>query len=180
MNFAERILTELDSRLDSEIQLCLYGRAAFVLGFGEGDFAQSYDVDAVLWLGQDEELQRETNFWDALEQVNEVLAPEGLYMSHLFGEEQVILRPCWLDERVKLDGPWKNLKLWRLSDEDLLLSKLMRDDPQDRRDALYLIKERSWGKEKLSALMNEARVPQIDELLEEFEIAGRKLLEKVS
>lgn len=178
MNFAQRILGELDKRLDSKVELALYGRAAFVLGFPdlENEFAQSYDVDAVLWLGQDAELEQKSNFWEALEAVNLSLASEGLYMSHLFGEEQVILRPSWRILRRSILGPWTNLELSRLADEDLLLSKLMRDDPQDREDALFLVRVNKWDRAFVQALADEARVPEISELQEEFVNAKRRLL----
>ena len=51
----------------------------------------------------------------------------------------MILRPSWRQARLPVAGRWQRLKLWRLDDLDLLLSKLMRDDPQDRRDALFIV-----------------------------------------
>ena len=76
MTYAEQILGELDRRLDAVIDLTIYGRAAFLLGFEDPpeQFSQSLDVDAVLWLGQAEELGRESDFWEAIEQVNAELA----------------------------------------------------------------------------------------------------------
>ena len=58
MTYAERILGELDRQLESPVDLTLYGRAAFLLGFSDPpeQFSQSLDDDAVLWLGQAEEL----------------------------------------------------------------------------------------------------------------------------
>jgi len=38
----------------------------------------SRDVDAVLWLGQAEELQEKTNFWEAIERVNQELSDQEL------------------------------------------------------------------------------------------------------
>jgi hypothetical protein len=178
VTYAERILSELDRQLESPVELTLYGRAAFLLGFSDPpeQFSQSLDVDAVLWLGQAEELGRDSNFWDALDAVNSALAAEGFYMSHLFVEDQVILTPEWRDNRKQVENEWRNLDRHRLGDEDLLLSKLMRDDPQDRQDALFIVGRRGWGIEALERLFTRARVPEIAELEEQFEIASRKLI----
>jgi hypothetical protein len=66
VNNAERILSALDDKLNIAVELTLYGRAAFVLGFKDApkEFAQSKDIDAVLWIGQAGELARTTNFWE--------------------------------------------------------------------------------------------------------------------
>ena len=60
MTNAEQILSLLDSELTSRVELTLYGRAALYLGFPNAprDHALSRDVDAVLWLGQAEELNQ--------------------------------------------------------------------------------------------------------------------------
>lgn len=178
MIYAVRILTELNRRLAQSVDLTLYGRAAFQLGFESPpeEFSQSLDVDAVLWVGQAEELLESTNFWDALEEVNEALAPDGLYMSHLFVEDQVILTPEWRQQRKEVSGSWSNLDLHRLGDEDLFLSKLMRDDPQDRHDALFIVERRGWRGDDIESLLERARVPDIPELEEQFALASEKLL----
>jgi len=103
---AVRILSALDAKLLNHVELTLYGRAALTLGFGSmpEDYALSQDVDAVLWVGQAEELARTTNFWEAIEEVNAELAPEDLFVSHFFEENQVILRPQWRRARVRIGG----------------------------------------------------------------------------
>jgi hypothetical protein len=95
MTNAQRILMLLDAQLTSRIDLTLYGRAALHLGFPSApeEHALSRDVDAVLWLGQAEELSEKTNFWNAIEHVNQELADQELYISHFFTESQVILLP---------------------------------------------------------------------------------------
>ncbi len=82
---AQVILTELDQRLDVAVELTLYGRAAIQLGFPKppADTFLSLDVDAVLWIGQAEELNETTNFWEAVEQVNQSLGDQGLYISQI-------------------------------------------------------------------------------------------------
>lgn len=181
MNYAQKILSELDSHLTSAVELSLYGRAAFLLGFEDPapEFSQSLDVDGVLWMGQAEYLFEETNFWSALETTNENLESENLYMSHLFEENQVILSKDWKKNRVSIAGAWKHLTLLRLSDEDLLLSKLMRDDPQDRHDARFIISRNNWTVDHLMTLFSKARIPDLQELHDEFGKASAKLLKSL-
>ena len=61
---AHRILTALGARLNADVELTLYGRAALHLGFPNppAEFALSSDVDAVLWIGQAQALADQTNF----------------------------------------------------------------------------------------------------------------------
>ena len=91
MTNAERILAELDQRLEASVDLTLYGRAALSLGFESppAEFAQSMDVDAVLALGQ------------------------------------------------------------------ALLSKLMRDDPHDRADALFIARRAGITVDDLPGLLKQ-------------------------
>lgn len=61
-------------------------------------------MDAILPLGwlaaEDENL----DFWEAQQRTNAELEPEGLYVTHLFREVEVILTPDWLTRRVRI--PW--------------------------------------------------------------------------
>ena len=100
------------------VDLTLYGRAAFVLGFKNApkEFALSKDIDVILSIGQADELARTTNFWEAIEEVNREFRDQELYISHLFEEDQVILTFKWSDQRVRINRPWKNLKVHRLGD----------------------------------------------------------------
>src|SRR5262245_50892009 len=108
---AQRILAALDHRLNSRIELTLYGRAALHLGFPNppDEFALSLDIDAVFWVGQAQELADHSNFWEAVEETNRELAAQELYASHFFEETQVILRPTWRQARVQIPGNWKQL-----------------------------------------------------------------------
>ena len=175
---AQRILAALDSRLNAIVELTLYGRAALHLGFPNPpeEFALSLDVGAVFWLGQAQELADRSNFWDAVERTNLELAEQGLYASHFFEETQVILRPSWRQARIRIPGNWKRLHIWRLSDPDLLLSKLMRDDPQDQRDAFFIVEAGHLTNESIREALAQARVPDIAEIREQFERCGKKLL----
>jgi hypothetical protein len=178
---AERILRALDDRLDAPVELTLYGRAALGLGFPNppAEYARSRDVDAVLWMGQAEELAEHTNFWEAIDQLNDQLARDGLYVSHLFSEDQVIVRADWRDQRVPLAGDWRRLQLYRLSDLDLLLSKLMRDDPLDQQDALFIVARSGLSREQIERGLRAARVPAVAELQEQFRLASQRLLQRL-
>lgn len=176
MTHAELILHELDRRLDAPAELTLYGRAALQLGFEHppAEYALSKDVDAVLWVGQAEELAAQTNFWDALEAVNAELGECGLYISHLFTEDQVILGRDWRQNRKRIAGPWDNLAVFRLGDSDLFLSKLMRDDPVDRADAQFIVRAANLDADAIRRAIAAARVPDIAEVREQFAICARR------
>ena len=178
MNNAERILSALDSKLNAAVELTLYGRAAFLLGFKDApdEFAQSKDIDAILWLGQADELARTTNFWEAVEGVNRMFRDQELYISHLFEEDQVVLTPEWKNQRVPIHGSWKRLMVYRLGDIDLFLSKLMRNDPQDVADAKFVAKRAGWNREMISRIISLARVPDIPEIREQFIICTAHFL----
>ena len=142
------------------------------------DAALSKHVDAVLWLGQAEELLA-TNFWDALGEVNREFADRGLFIGHLFREDQVILSPDWRHRRTPIPGDWAKLRLYRLGDADLLLSKLMRIDEADQQDALFICRAAGLDHERVRSEIAEARVPPIPEIEAEFAMASARLLARL-
>lgn len=157
----------------------LYGRAAFALGFKNApkEFARSKDIDAVLWIGQADELLRKTNFWEAVEQVNRDFRDQELYISHLFEESQVILTPKWREQRVRIVGRWKKLQVYRLGDADLFLSKLMRNDPQDLADAKFVIDQAAWSESEVVDIISSARVPDVADVREQFAICATNFMQ---
>jgi hypothetical protein len=177
---ALELLGALDRELDTPVELTLYGRAAIALGFSTPppDAALSKDVDGVLWLGQAEELLA-TNFWDAVGEVNREFADRGLYISHLFCEDQVILSPDWKHRRTPIAGDWAKLRLHRLGDADLLLSKLMRNDEADQQDALFICRASALDLDALRSEIAKARVPPIPEIEAEFAMASARLLARI-
>jgi len=179
MTNAERILRALDAQLNARVELTLYGRAALTLGFSDppDEYALSHDVDAVLWRGQAEALVGSTNFWQAVADVNTLLAEEELYVSHFFTEDQVALTAEWREHRTVVPGTWLHLDLYRLGDVDLLLSKLMRDDPIDLSDAKFIVSSACLDKAVVEDGIARARIPDSQELREEFERASSRLLE---
>ncbi len=176
MNNAKIILATLAKHLDSQVELTLYGRAALQLGFSDppAEYAQSMDVDGVLWLGQAEALMKSGNFWEAVDRTNRELAPEGLYVSHFFEESQVVLTPSWREQRVPIPCNWRQLCLTRLSDRDLFLTKLMRDDPQDIADAQFILDRSGITRDEVTSLIKDARVPNIPEIREQFELCSKR------
>ena len=178
MSNARRILNCLDEKLRQPTELTLYGRAALQLGFDDppSEFAQSLDVDVVLWVGQAEDLLRQGNLWDAIKEVNDELVGENLYISHFFEETQVTLRAEWKECRVPIEGNWRMLNLYRLANADLFLSKCMRDDPLDLADARYIWAQAGWQAEDVRQIVRSARIPDIDELKDQFDRCVRILL----
>ena len=166
MSNSLRLLKRLDELLDSPVELTLYGRAALELGFKtpKPEYSRSLDVDIVLWLGQAED------FWQALEQLNKDFDADGLYISHLFDESQVILSRQWRNRRAAIPLSFSHLKLYRLSDMDLLLSKLMRYDPTDLEDILFIIESANLLPSDISLELNNARIPDLQEINEQFDL----------
>jgi hypothetical protein len=126
MNQPEKILRTLDSHLTRPTRLILYGRAALALGYQAPnlEWFATMDVDAILPM-----LEMTT-----IELTNSQLEPTGLYITHLFTEDQVILAPTWLDKLVPIKLPsLEKLQLFRPSILDLMLTKMMRVAPQRSR-----------------------------------------------
>ncbi|RBP41289.1 hypothetical protein DES53_107120 [Roseimicrobium gellanilyticum] len=168
MSNALKILTTLDKHLTKHTALVLYGRAALVLGFSGSppDAALSLDVDVILTTEQSSELDQDESFWMALEAANGELAPSGLYVTHLFEESQVILRPDWKQHLVPLPVMGcQRLSLSRPHGVDLLLTKMMRGtDPQDMIDAQFIIESEQLTREAIETAVAGARVPDIDDI----------------
>lgn len=170
-NHPLRILKVLDTHLTSDTRLILYGRAALALGFPDPypAFFATFDVDAILPEVEMRAIEGDTQFWDALEKTNKELEMEGLYMTHLFSDQQVILSEDWLlkIEPLKIQN-LRNLSLFRPSTPDLILTKMMRVDPQDREDVKFLLNQLSMPRESLPEIIEGAQVPAIQEIQDAF------------
>lgn len=171
MNNPLTILTALEAHLERPTRVILYGRAALVLGFSEADpaLAATMDVDAILPTVEMAAIEADAQFWRALERANRELEPRGLYMTHLFPDDQVILTPDWLGRIVQL-ASWKGPKLraYRPSTIDLILTKMMREDPQDLTDIAFLLRREPIEAEVLRGAWARARVPGIAEIQAAF------------
>jgi hypothetical protein len=117
-----RILEKFDANLNLPTELTLFGRAALALGFPgtPPNFHKTKDVDAILsleWLAaKDENL----DFWLAQQKTNGELATDGLYLTHLFRESEVIIGIDWLKHRVRLPLQLTKLDVYRPAVIDMI------------------------------------------------------------
>jgi hypothetical protein len=134
-------------------------------------------VDAIIPLTQLDPLRADAQFWEARDATNSELAERGLYMTHLFTEADVFLRPDWLEGRKLIPYPFKHLKLLRPATLDLILTKMMRGaDPEDLADIEFLLKHEPVTKVDLQAAFERVRMPDIQELRDAFATAKSKVL----
>lgn len=183
MNHPETILRTLDRHLIHPVRLILYGRAALALGFPSPDpeFDTTLDVDAILPLVEMESIESDDQFWTALEKTNSELEPQGLYITHLFGEDQVILSRDWLERLVPIELPGLlHLSLFRPSTTDLILTKMMRIDPQDRADIQFLLTQGAPDLKSILTNPESTQLPDISEIISAFEANKEWLLELIS
>ena len=104
---------------------------------------------------------------------NKALEPKGLYITHLFQEDQVFLRPEWEQHIVPvLRPPTRWLRLFRPHTVDLILTKMMRgNDPQDMADVDFLIRHDHITPEQMEPAFATVRMPDIPELRDAFQRA---------
>ncbi len=180
MTNAERILRALDEKLTAPVELTIYGRAALALGFNSKPKGseESLDVDAILPLNQQTEIEKDEQFWAAVDGVNTGLKDDGLYITHLFQEDQVILSEGWLDRRVKIELPGlKHLEIYRPSIVDLLLTKMMRaEDQEDLEDIKFLIHEGKLTEGRVQSAFASAKVPKVPEIEDAFEKRQKEVI----
>ena len=172
MNQPEHIVRTLDHFLVRPTRLILYGRAALALGYPHPlpPFQATMDVDAILPEVEMAAIEADDSFWEAVEKTNDHLRSSGLYLTHLFADSQVILRPEWLQFLVPIHfQDLEFLRLFRPSTEDLILTKMMRIDPQDRSDIEFLLAQTNLNPGALGILLENARIPEIPEIQEAFE-----------
>lgn len=170
-NPSEVILT-LDREMDHEVTLVLYGRAALSLGFEPAplDCHTTQDVDAIISFSQLPQLMEDHQFWDALERANKALEPTGLYMTHLFTEDQVFLRHEWEKYIVPITIPeTRFLKLFRPHALDLILSKMMRgNDELDMADIAFLVGHEKITSTQIEEAFRAVRIPDISDFRDAF------------
>ena len=178
MNNPLRILQTLDRHLAAPAELTLFGRAALALGYAASPpaFAATHDVDAILplaWLAAGDE---NLDFWEAQQRTNSELEPEGLYITHLFRELEVILRPDWFTRRVRIPLELRRLAVFRPATPDLVLTKMARGDENDLADIEFLLTREPLTADQLRAAFTFARVPDIPETQSRFRSAQPKVL----
>ena len=173
MNNPERILHTLDRHLCQPTRIVLFGRAALALGYPAAppEFGVTQDVDALLPAVEMARIEADRQFWDALEAANKELEPTGLYMTHLFTDEQVVLTVDWLQKIVAIrpKTAFRHLELFRPSGADLILTKMMRNDPQDVQDIRFLLAQEKIATAQLTQAFYDARVPPVPEIAQTFQ-----------
>ncbi len=178
-----RILRVLDGHLHAPFTLHVYGRSALALAFPEAPAAMhaTMDVDAILPAKDILMIEASEDFWQAQELANSELGDSGLYFTHLFEDRQVILTPDWLARVVRLPiGGLRHLLLYRPSTEDLILTKMMRVDPQDREDIDFLLNQSDCNEARLKGALDRAIIPAVPEIKEAFERNKQWLLPRIS
>lgn len=174
------ILQTLDARLDHVVELTLIGKSALWLGFDNPptDYGVTQDVDAVVPEQQSDQMNEDLAFWDALTAANADLQAQGIYLTHIFEEWQIILRRDWFLHRIAIPRPQlKHLRLYRPATVDLILSKMMRgDDPQHMEEIRWMIAHEEITRSDLEAAFAAAHIPDDAEIVESFEIAKAKVL----
>ena len=172
MSNAARIVSTLDGLLTRDASLIIYGRAAIALGFENPPEAtlRSLDVDAILTTSYESAFAESPEFWDAQEEVNRLLARDGLYMTHIFPADMVFLRRQWESEVIPTLRPQlKHLRLYRPATLDLLLTKMMRgNDEQDMQDIDFLIRHDRLTQQQVEGAFAEAVIPDNQELRDAF------------
>ena len=173
-----RILQTLDRHLAVQAEITLFGRAALALGYPGSPTAcaATYDVDAILplsWLAAEDE---NLDFWQAQQRTNAELEPEGLYLTHLFRELEVILTPDWLSRRVRIPLELRRLAVFRPATPDLILTKMARGDENDLADIEFLLTHKPLTADQLRAVFARARVPDLPEIQALFRAAEPKVL----
>lgn len=180
MNNPLTILKSLDKNLSHPVSLLIYGKAAIALGFPvpPSDAGTTMDVDAILPMTELDAIVQDEKFWDALDKTNQELESDGLYMTHIFQEDQVILSPNWLENTVPIELGLNHIQLRRPSTLDLVLTKMMRgNDPKDLEDASFLIATGGINPEQLEEAFKTAVVPDVGEIREAFQQAQPSVME---
>jgi hypothetical protein len=131
------------------------------------------DVDAIITISQLPVLMDDSPFWDALDRTNHALQPKGLYITHLFSEDQVFLRPDWERHIVPISRPdTQHLKLFRPHALDLILTNMIRgNDDLDMADIRFLMAQQNITTSQVDTAIKNARIPDVVELQDAFERA---------
>ncbi len=173
-----RILKTLDRHLTWPAEITLFGRSALALGFAQatGLFHNTQDVDGILPLAWLQPPDEHKDFWQAVERTNTELESDGLYLTHLFRETDVILQPDWISRRLRLDLGLRKLTVFRPSGIDLILTKMARGDNDDLQDIQFLLRQDPLTSNQLEIAFDRDRVPDVQEIRELFNRTRPKVL----
>ncbi len=158
--------------------MTIFGRSALALGYPEAPkhFHSTQDVDGILPLAWLKPPETHDDFWRAVQLTNAELEPDGLYLTHLFRELEVILQPDWTNRRLRLNLGMQKLAVFRPATIDLILTKMARADDDDLQDIRFLLLQEPLTKDQLVTAFTRARVPDVPELQELFNRARPKVL----
>lgn len=182
LNRPLKILSTLDTLLNKSVEIVLIGRAALALGYSSPKeaFFSTMDVDSIISESYLPEIESNLDFWEANEKLNHILESEDLYFTHIFEEKQVIIRPQWNLNKVRLyKDKFEKIELYRPHTYDLILTKMMRNDPEDFEDISFLLDQLSEIEiTELPNQVQKARVPDIPEIQELFQDSIKTLKAK--
>lgn len=172
-----RILKALDKNLTLPAEITLIGRSALGYAQAPAHFHNTQDVDGILPLAWLQPPDEHEDFWQAVQRTNVALEPDGLYLTHLFRELDVILQPDWINRRLRLAVGLEKLAVFRPATIDLILTKMARADEDDLQDIQFLLQQESLTREELTTAFARARVPEVPEIQELFNRARPKVLD---
>ena len=109
-------------------------------------------------------IESDDQFWEAVDQTNKALEPSGLYVTHLFADDQIVIRPDWLDRIVPIACGLQQARVFRPASLDLLMTKMMRNDPQEWEDIGFLLRHEQISRCDIEGAVRTARVPDLPEL----------------
>lgn len=177
-----RILRTLDRHLTLPAEINLFGRSALALGYAPvpRHFHNTQDVDGILPLAWLRPSDTHDDFWRAVQRTNAELESDGLYLTHLFRETDVVLQRDWIKRRLRLDLGLDKLAVFRPATIDLILTKMARADEDDLQDIRFLLQQESVTRNQLEAAFSSARVPELPEIQELFMRARPKVLAMVA
>ena len=156
---AALILETLDRHLRGPGVIRLLGGAALTLGYGLDRSTE--DVDLLQDDAEVRALIDAAEFGEAIEATNAELEPRGLYLTHIWGPEQLILASDWRERCRPLEfATLKKLKLEILGPADLVISKLVRADDGDLRDMEFLLTRHTTVHE-IEGLLPTIVVPEV-------------------
>jgi hypothetical protein len=136
----------------------------------------THDVDGILTLNWLKPPETHEDFWQAVQQTNIELEADGLYLTHLFREVDVILQSDWVNRRVPLYLKLEHLVVYRPAAIDLVLTKMARGDAEDLSDIGFLIQQEPITQEQLKTAFERARVPDVSEIQRIFRQAQPRVL----
>lgn len=163
MRNSEFILKTLDDHLKQRLPVSLHllGGAALDLVYDIERFSE--DVDCICSLTEAQAIDSD-DFQTALAATNDVLEPRGLYITHIFDEDEIVRLPDWAS---RLTPPPATAPSFRhfaydaVSAEDIILSKITRFDEKDRLDIQELMRVCAIKRERLDALIPGVVVPDV-------------------